>query len=150
LIRQLVEYKKFKDAAYYLEKREADNQQIFASERQDAEEKNDEEPVLNVGIFDLIRAFQGILKRFEDEEDLAEIADDRFTVSDKIDYLMVRVNKGQKIKFTELFAEATTKGEVMVTFLALLELIRLNEFQVRQEAILGEIEIKRSSDEKLG
>lgn len=150
LIRQLVEYKKFKDAAYYLEKREADNQQIFASERQDAEEEEDEEPVLNVGIFDLIRAFQGILKRFEDEEDLAEIADDRFTVSDKIDYLMVRVNKGQKIKFAELFADATTKGEVMVTFLALLELIRLNEFQVRQEAILGEIEIKRSSDEKLG
>ncbi|MFL2478271.1 MAG: segregation and condensation protein A [Verrucomicrobiales bacterium] len=149
LIRQLVEYKKFKDAAYYLERREADNQQIFASERQDAEE-DDEEPILNVGIFDLIRAFQGILKRFEDEEDLAEIADDRFTVSDKIDYLMVRVNKGEKIKFAELFAEATTKGEVMVTFLALLELIRLNEFQVRQERILGEIEIKRSGDVKLG
>ena len=149
LIRQLVEYKKFKDAAYYLERREVDNQQIFGSERQDAEE-DDEEPILNVGIFDLIRAFQGILKRFEDEEDLAEIADDRFTVSDKIDYLMVRVNKGEKIKFTELFAEATTKGEVMVTFLALLELIRLNEFQVRQERILGEIEIKRSGDGKLG
>lgn len=149
LIRQLVEYKKFKDAANYLERREADNQQIFGSERQDAEE-DEEEPILNVGIFDLIRAFQGILKRFEDEEDLAEIADDRFTVSDKIDYLMVRVNKGGKIKFTELFAEATTKGEVMVTFLALLELIRLNEFQVRQERILGEIEIKRSGEGKLG
>ena len=149
LIRQLVEYKKFKDAANYLERREADNQQIFGSERQDAEE-DEEEPILNVGIFDLIRAFQGILKRFEDEEDLAEIADDRFTVSDKIDYLMVRVNKGEKIKFTELFAEATTKGEVMVTFLALLELIRLNEFQVRQERILGEIEIKRSGEGKLG
>ncbi|MDB4721491.1 segregation/condensation protein A [Verrucomicrobiales bacterium] len=149
LIRQLVEYKKFKDAANYLERREADNQQIFGSERQDAEE-DEEEPILNVGIFDLIRAFQGILKRFEDEEDLAEIADDRFTVSDKIDYLMVRVNKGGEIKFTELFAEATTKGEVMVTFLALLELIRLNEFQVRQERILGEIEIKRSGEGKLG
>ncbi|MEE2808244.1 MAG: segregation/condensation protein A [Verrucomicrobiota bacterium] len=149
LIRQLVEYKKFKDAAYYLERREADNQQIFGSERQDAED-SDDEPILNVGIFDLIQAFQGILKRFEDEEGLAEIADDRFTVSDKIDYLMTRVNKGEKIKFNELFAEATTKGEVMVTFLALLELIRLNEFQVRQERILGEIELKRSGDGELG
>ena len=54
LIRQLVEYKKFKDAAYYLEKREADNQQIFASERQDAEEEAGEEPVLNVGIFEFL------------------------------------------------------------------------------------------------
>jgi segregation and condensation protein A len=149
LIRQLVEYKKFKDAAYYLERREADNQQIFGSERQDAED-SDDEPILNVGIFDLIQAFQGILKRFEDEAGLAEIADDRFTVSDKIDYLMIQVNKGEKIKFNELFAEATTKGEVMVTFLALLELIRLNEFQVRQERILGEIEIKRSGNGKLG
>ena len=149
LIRQLVEYKKFKDAAYYLERREADNQQVFGSERQEAED-TDEEPILNVGIFDLIRAFQGILKRFEDEEGLAEIADDRFTVSDKIDYLMIHVKKGEKIKFNELFAEATTKGEVMVTFLALLELIRLNEFQVRQERILGEIEIKRSGKGELG
>ena len=149
LIRQLVEYKKFKDAAYYLERREADNQQVFGSERQEAE-GTDEEPILNVGIFDLIRAFQGILKRFEDEEGLAEIADDRFTVSDKIDYLMIHVKKGEKIKFNELFAEATTKGEVMVTFLALLELIRLNEFQVRQERILGEIEIKRSGEGELG
>ena len=56
----------------------------------------------------------------------------------------------EKIKFNELFAEATTKGEVMVTFLALLELIRLNEFQVRQERILGEIEIKRSGKGELG
>ena len=149
LIRQLVEYKKFKDAAYYLERREADNQQVFGSERQEAEDA-DEEPILNVGIFDLIRAFQGILKRFEDEEGLAEIADDRFTVSDKIDYLMIHVKKGEKIKFNELFAKATTKGEVMVTFLALLELIRLNEFQVRQERILGEIEIKRSGKGELG
>ncbi|MCH2025600.1 MAG: segregation/condensation protein A [Verrucomicrobiales bacterium] len=149
LIRQLVEYKKFKDVAYYLERREADNQQVFGSERQEAED-TDEEPILNVGIFDLIRAFQGILKRFEDEEGLAEIADDRFTVSDKIDYLMIHVEKGEKIKFNELFAEATTKGEVMVTFLALLELIRLNEFQVRQERILGEIEIKRSGKGELG
>ena len=149
LIRQLVEYKKFKDAAYYLERREADNQQVFGSERQEAED-TDEEPILNVGIFDLIRAFQGILKRFEDEEGLAEIADDRFTVSDKIDYLMIHVKKGEKIKFNELFAKATTKGEVMVTFLALLELIRLNEFQVRQERILGEIEIKRSGEGELG
>ena len=60
------------------------------------------------------------------------------------------LKKGEKIKFNELFAEATTKGEVMVTFLALLELIRLNEFQVRQERILGEIEIKRSGKGELG
>ncbi|MCP4848290.1 MAG: segregation/condensation protein A [Verrucomicrobiaceae bacterium] len=147
LIRQLVEYKKFKDAAGYLEEREAEQQRIFAGmpEERDSDEEEDV-PLPDVGIFDLIRAFQGILKRFEDEDELNEIVDDRFTIGDKIDYLLDAVGKGKSIRFQELFAEATTKGEVVVTFLALLELIRLREFCVRQKQSLGMIEIERKVD----
>jgi len=103
-------------------------------------------PLPDVGIFDLIRAFQGILKRFEDENELNEIVDDRFTIGDKIDYLLDSVGRGQSIRFQELFAQASTKGEVVVTFLALLELIRLNEFCVQQKQALGVIEIERRVD----
>ena len=146
LIRQLVEYKKFKDAANYLEKREVENQKFYSAEQQFCDDLAEEgEPIVNVGIFELIQAFQGVLKRFDDEDDLTEIADDRFTVSDKIDYLITNVSKGQKVKFYQLFEEASTKSEVLVTFLALLELIRLNEFQVRQNGILGEIELSRTN-----
>jgi len=146
LIRQLVEYKKFKDAANYLEKREVENQKFYSAEQQFCDDlEEDGEPIVNVGIFELIQAFQGVLKRFDDEDDLTEIADDRFTVSDKIDYLITNVSKGQKVKFYQLFEEASTKSEVLVTFLALLELIRLNEFQVRQNGVLGEIELTRSN-----
>jgi len=146
LIRQLVEYKKFKDAANYLEKREVENQKFYSAEQQFCDDLEEEgEPIVNVGIFELIQAFQGVLKRFDDEDDLTEIADDRFTVSDKIDYLITNVSKGQKVKFYQLFEEASTKSEVLVTFLALLELIRLNEFQVRQNGVLGEIELTRSN-----
>jgi len=146
LIRQLVEYKKFKDAANYLEKREVENQKFYSAEQQFCDDLEEEgEPIVNVGIFELIQAFQGVLKRFDDEDDLTEIADDRFTVSDKIDYLITNVSKGQKVKFYQLFEEASTKSEVLVTFLALLELIRLNEFQVRQNGILGEIELSRNN-----
>ena len=146
LIRQLVEYKKFKDAANYLEKREVENQNFYSAEQQFCDDLEEEgEPIVNVGIFELIQAFQGVLKRFDDEDDLTEIADDRFTVSDKIDYLITNVSKGQKVKFYQLFEEASTKSEVLVTFLALLELIRLNEFQVRQNGVLGEIELTRSN-----
>ena len=146
LIRQLVEYKKFKDAANYLEKREVENQKFYSAEQQFCDDLEEEgEPIVNVGIFELIQAFQGVLKRFDDEDDLTEIADDRFTVSDKIDYLITNVSKGQKVKFYQLFEEASTKSEVLVTFLALLELIRLNEFQVRQNGVLGEIELSRSN-----
>ena len=146
LIRQLVEYKKFKDAANYLEKREVENQKFYSAEQQFCDDLEEEgEPIVNVGIFELIQAFQGVLKRFDDEDDLTEIADDRFTVSDKIDYLITNVSKGQKVKFYQLFEEASTKSEVLVTFLALLELIRLNELQVRQNGVLGEIELSRSN-----
>jgi segregation and condensation protein A len=146
LIRQLVEYKKFKDAANYLEKREVENQNFYSAEQQFCDDLEEEgEPIVNVGIFELIQAFQGVLKRFDDEDDLTEIADDRFTVSDKIDYLITNVSKGQKVKFYQLFEEASTKSEVLVTFLAVLELIRLNEFQVRQNGVLGEIELTRTN-----
>jgi len=147
LIRQLVEYKKFKDAAGYLEEREAEQQRIFAGVTEETEAEEEEAvPLPNVGIFDLIRAFQGILKRFEDEAELNEIVDDRFTTGDKIDHLLKVVERGQSIRFQELFAQATSKAEVVVTFLALLELIRLNEFRVRQKEALGEMEIERRND----
>ena len=150
LIRQLVEYKKFKDAANYLEKREVENQKFYSAEQQFCDDLEEEgEPIVNVGIFELIQAFQGVLKRFDDEDDLTEIADDRFTVSDKIDYLITNVSKGQKVKFYQLFEEASTKSEVLVTFLALLELIRLNEFQVRQNGVLGEIELTRNNSDEI-
>lgn len=148
LIRQLVEYKKFKDAAGFLGHREAVQQRVFAGSPDDSEEESDEpEPLPDVGIFDLIRAFQGVLKRFEDDDDLREIADDRFTVGDKIDYLLAEVGRGRRLQFRRLFSQATSKGEVVVTFLALLELIRLREFRVIQERILGEIEIERNGEE---
>lgn len=147
LIRQLVEYKKFKDAAAFLEQREGIQQQVYAGRPEAPEEASETPaPLPDVGIFDLIRAFQRVLSRFETEDELAEIADDRFTVGDKIDYLLVEVGRGQRMRFAELFARASSKGEVVVTFLALLELIRLREFRVQQESAFSEIEIERSGE----
>jgi segregation and condensation protein A len=144
LIRQLVEYKKFKDAAGFLELREAVQQQVFAGSPETPEEIQDApEPLPDVGIFDLIRAFQRVLSRFDAEDELLEIADDKFTVGDKIDYLLAEVGRGKRMNFGALFARASSKGEVVVTFLALLELIRLREFRVRQDGAFSEIEIER-------
>ncbi|MEE2622636.1 MAG: segregation/condensation protein A, partial [Verrucomicrobiota bacterium] len=102
-------------------------------------------PLAEISIFDLIRAFQGVLKRFEEAHDLGDIIDDRFTVSDKMDMLLKSLSPGQSMPFKSLFASASTKSEVIVTFLALLELMKLNQFVVWQDQILGEIEIERRS-----
>lgn len=145
LIRQLIEYKKFKDAAGDLAIRASEQENYFVSHPNEVPEgpAPDSPPLAEVSIFDLIRAFQGVLKRFEDAHDLGDIVDDRFTVSDKIEFLLQELRAGQRISFKSLFASATTKGEVIVTFLAVLELMKMNQFTVAQDHLLGDIEIER-------
>jgi len=144
LIRQLIEYKKFKDAAGFLSLRELEQENRFAHQPDASEIPKEEAPVLaEVSIFDLIRAFQNVLKRFEESHDFGDIIDDRFNVSDKIELLMSHFQPGEVRRFEELFQSATTKAEVIVTFLALLELMKLNQFVVRQSELLGDIVIER-------
>ena len=150
LIRQLIEYKKFKDAADFLQRRELEQENFFPSVPEEPDEQGEEEEgdqlLADVGIFDLIRAFQQVLSRFEEESEFEEIVDDRFTVSDKIDHLLKVMEPGQSARFSDLFVAASTKSEVIVTFLALLELIKLMHFRIQQEGILGEIEVYRNEN----
>ena len=150
LIRQLIEYKKFKDAAGFLSLREVEQEGRFAHQP-DTADKPEEEPasLAEVSIFDLIRAFQNVLKRFEQSHDFGDIIDDRFTVSDKIDLLMNSLRPGEARRFEELFQSASTKSEVIVTFLALLELMKLNQFVVRQSELLGDIVIERRANSSI-
>lgn len=146
LIRQLIEYKKFKDAAGALALKAREQENLFAHSPEKTQPVDpDSAPLAEISIFDLIRAFQGVLKRFEEAHDLGDIVDDRFTVSDKMDLLLTSLQPGQSMSLQSLFASATTKSEVIVTFLALLELMKLNQFRVLQDRVLGDIEIERRS-----
>ena len=147
LIRQLIEYKKFKDAAGFLSRKETEQEDYFAHvpEKTAPPVQDADEPLPDVNIFDLIRAFQNVLKRFEEATDLGEIVDDRYTVSDKIEYLLERIPSGGSVQFLSLFEKATSKTEVIVTFLAVLELMKMNQFRIRQDHILGEIEVERKN-----
>ena len=145
LIRQLIEYKKFKEAARKLGEKEAKQQNLFSHKPDKIVAADDAERPLDdgLGIFDLIRAFQNILDRLNDEG-LGEIVDDQYTVGDKIDHLLGLIPPGGSMPFAALFKGATTKHEMIVTFLAVLELMKLNFFRVRQERVLGEIELHRN------
>ena len=145
LIRQLIEYKKFKDAAGFLSHRELEQEKVFAHSAPPPENSPDPDPpeLAEVSIFDLIQAFQRALGRFENESDFGDIVDDRFTVSDKIDFLLRSLPAGQSMNLQDLFAPATSKVEVIVTFLALLELMKMNQFTVTQKTLLGDIAVIR-------
>ncbi|HZJ14304.1 MAG TPA: segregation/condensation protein A [Chthoniobacteraceae bacterium] len=144
LIRQLVEYKKFKDAAAQLSQRELEQSNLF-TRLPDAPEHMAERPLGEVSVFDLINAFNKVLKRIEARsEDLREIFAENFTVSDKIDLIMKLTASGVPLKFTELFAGAASRTEVVVTFLALLELVRLKQLRLTQDGAFGEIELRKA------
>ena len=146
LIRQLIEYKKFKDAAGFLSRRQLMMEHVYPATPEVPDlKKEDVGGFPELGIFDLIRAFQKILNRFK-KEDLKEIADDRYTVADKIEYLLNHVLPGESIPFLSLFVSATSRDEVIVTFVAMLELMKLRQFRVTQDYLLGEITLFRNEN----
>jgi segregation and condensation protein A len=141
LIRQLIEYKKFKEAAAQLHLRELEQERIFA--RTGGSSPPLEQPLRlgEVGIFQLINAFQTVIKRVEARHDMQEIFGERFSVSEKIDTILKRVAGGAAVRFSDLFGAVVSRVEVAVTFLALLELIRLKQVRAIQRNIFDEIEI---------
>jgi segregation and condensation protein A len=142
LIRQLIEYKKFKEAAAQLHVRELEQERIFARDGGSSSSSIDQPMRLGeVGIFQLINAFQNVIKRVDAREDLREIFGEHFTVSDKIETILSRVAGGVRLRFSELFGEIVSRVEIVVTFLALLELIRLKQVRAIQPSPFDEIEI---------
>jgi len=141
LIRQLIEYKKFKEAAAELHLRELEQEKIFAREGGLSSALQEPLRLGEVGIFQLINAFQTVIKRIEAREDLQEIFAERFSVSEKIDSILHRVGTGTPLRFSKLFGAVASRLEVVVTFLALLELIRLKQVRAVQKSIFEEIEI---------
>jgi len=141
LIRQLIEYKKFKEAAVQLHDRALEQARIFTRDGGSAAVSEVPLPLHEVGIFQLIHAFQEVIKRVDAREDLGEIIGERFTVSEKIEKILERVANGASVRFSELFGQIVSRVEVVVTFLALLELIRLNQVRALQRKMFEEIEI---------
>ena len=145
LIRQLIEYKKFKDAAGFLASRAEAQANVFAANPDPAVPPPPPNEFPELSIFDLIRAFQKVVARF-DGAPLREIVDDRWTVSDKIEYLLQVVPHGQPVRFLDLFTHASSRDEVIVTFIALLELMKLRQLRIDQDHLLGEIVIHRNEN----
>jgi segregation and condensation protein A len=142
LIRRLVEYKKFKEAAFQLEAQEERRADMY--ERRPARPEfvaEVEAKRTEVSVFDLINAVSQVLKRFKARDDLREIDADPYTVSEKMDSLRELILTRRTLKFGELFTAARSRLEVVVTFLAMLELTRLRQIVLTQPDDFGEIEV---------
>jgi segregation and condensation protein A len=148
LIRRLVEYKKFKDVASDLQAMEFKQERTYERKgpRPELEVPPPEVRRGTATLFDLISAVSQVLKRFGERTDTSEIYADPYTVSEKLDTLRVWLNERPVIRFSEIFASARARSEVVVTFLAVLELIRLKQIVALQSEEFGDIEIARSPE----
>src|SRR6476619_748366 len=106
LIRQLVEYKKFKDAAAQLQVLEAQQESIFPRVPGKIEFAA-EAPVVKqeASLFDLLNAVNTVLQRFNRPDDSRELYEDKWTVSEKIEHVMRLITQRTRLRFSELFAE---------------------------------------------
>jgi len=150
LIRQLIEYRKFKEAAGQLGDREALHSRIFGRIPERVVVKQAMQGPGQVSMFDLVWAFQKVLRSVEDRSKVGRFEDEKFTVGEKIEFLLDRIVPGEEILFEDLFRSMSSRGEVVVTFLAMLELIRLRQLAAVQEGPLQPIRIRRTPDGVLG
>lgn len=143
LVGRLLEYKRFKEAAQTLGVLEAETATLHRRGAP-ALEMEIEGP-LQVSMVELLRALRDVLSRTEKTAPL-EITPEEINVGQRIVMLVDRLSAESPIEFSRLFGDATRRVEVIVTFLALLELLRRRLATARQSEALGPIMIYRTLD----
>lgn len=148
LVKRLLEYQKFKEIAQELRKKEGLRQDVFTRIADSSKEKEfikDDEVYFEASLFDLISAFSKALKDVP-REVFYEVIRDEFTVEAKIHDILHGLLVAQQINLSNLFQIAKNKMEIVATFLAILELIRLKEIVIFQKHLFGDIEIFRNKE----
>ena len=140
LVQRLLDYQTYKDASVILKEREDDWSRVFERGPVKDEEEEAEEPELylfDVNLFDLLAAFKNILDTAPAE--IRTITRETLTVKDKMMHIIDMIENLETIRFEELFKESVTRTQIIVTFLALLELLRLGLARAYQEKEFGNI-----------
>lgn len=140
LVRRLLEYQKYKDAGENFDLMPRLNRDVFARKFQSPElvVGQDDEEMIAVGIFELVDAFQRLLKETSDPY-IHEINIEKLTVSDRINSILSLLADRESVAFLEVFEEPPDRPMVVVTFLAMLELVRLRLVRLMQNSRCGSI-----------
>lgn len=142
LVRKLIEYKRFKSAAEAMRRQELTRQQYHLRQtRFPYTEELDLEPKLRIEMFDLLSALAGIFDRIQ-ASTTHNIEREPYTVNEKIALIFKRLQEQNSVTFEELFTDDKIKMEVIVTFIALLEMVKRGQLQFLQTESLGPIWIQ--------
>jgi segregation and condensation protein A len=149
LVARLLEYEKYKEAAQQLHQQEEVRAAIWIrpdeSARGATNGHGDEESLIEVDLFELINAFRDVLERVRQRVDLV-FEKETVSVEEMISRIKARLAPGAQATFIELFEPAHDRPTVIVTFLALLEMVRLRLLRLYQQQLFGTIYVMRLAD----
>ncbi len=149
LVEKLIEYKQYKNVAIELKKREEKYKKVFYKQQEQlehffADQSNEN---MHMETTDLLKAFSNLLKKreqlFVHKINIHQIPTEKFTLKDKMKQIKKCLINKNILEFQQLFTSLFNKSEVVVTFLALLELIKQNFLLVQQNENFGDIVIKK-------
>lgn len=140
LVRRLLEYQKYKEAAGELEKRPILGRDVFVRLVPPEEEASEEERI-EVSLFELLEAFRKVLERAK-LEGVHEVHLEPISVEDKIQEILSFLEKeNRSVAFHHLFPEMATRRVIVVTLLAILELVKMKRIRIFQFALFEPIRI---------
>jgi segregation and condensation protein A len=147
LVRQLIEYERFKEAAGSLVVRERQWQDSFGRElipvsKKSEEKEEDEVWEEDLQLFDLLSALQDVLDRSPSDQYI-ELSRETWTVAERIQVIMERLETEATIPFEGLFEDQWSRPLMIATFLGLLEMVRMNLIQLFQGEWFGPIHVTR-------
>jgi len=142
LVRRLLEYQRFKEAANDLEQRDVLTRDVFARAAGTAEAPV---PVSfrELSVFELLTALRRVMDRLPKDQ-FHEVTLEKITVREKMTILLESLHDHGQVLFESLFSNARTRMEVVVTFLAMLELVKIRAIRILQEVLEGPILIEAS------
>lgn len=150
LVRKLLEYQAFKEAAKSLGLLESERSQIFTRQLSEyyLADLDMEEPQIDTfsaNLYDLLSAFQKVLTR-QGKENLHEVFEQVVSIEEKMAEIKIVLMSEKRVLFTKLFGESVTRNELIATFLALLEIVRSKYAVVSQDQQFGEIVIEKTDN----
>jgi segregation and condensation protein A len=147
LVHQLLQYKKFKEAAAKLDELAAFQRDLLPRQVLEVAVTENERPLKPVDRIELWNAFNLVLRRLAEKLVVGEIKGEEVTVSDKMEELLHLIQTRRTFLFTELFDGRPVTVRVLVaTFIAVLELTRLRKLRVRQDEAYADIHVEAVDD----
>ncbi|MEE8885547.1 MAG: segregation/condensation protein A [Eubacteriales bacterium] len=158
LVQQLLEYKEFKDLSQQLRDLSDEAGDVITRKRQLPKEVARYEPPVDtaelldgVTLARLKEIFNDVMRRSEEKIDpirskFGHIEREEVSLPDKLDYVQITVRRKRRVTFRSLLQKQSSRMQVVVTFLAILELMKLGKIACTQDEIFGEIDIESTED----